>query len=201
MPFKNPHPLYSTWSGMRARCRNPNFRQWNNYGGRGITICERWDDFSKFAEDMGERPEGCSLDRIDNDKGYSPENCRWADRKQQQKNRSNALFVTIEGETFRLMDLAKSSGVDRATLMDRVKRGLPYAQVISREKLLDTTGLALGGKANGKRQKAKTHCPKGHPYSGTNVILSKEGYRRCRTCWNIKEANRRKRIKQEKEAQ
>ena len=71
---------------MRDRCLNPNNPFYKYYGGRGITICARWDNFANFVTDMGDRPEGMTLDRIDNDKGYSPENCRWTTKSQQQQN-------------------------------------------------------------------------------------------------------------------
>jgi hypothetical protein len=81
-------PTYLSWQNMRQRCHNPNTPRWDHYGGRGITVCARWDSFENFLSDMGERPEGTSIDRINNDGNYEPGNCRWATSAEQMSNRS-----------------------------------------------------------------------------------------------------------------
>lgn len=87
----NKHYLHRTWQHMRERCNNKNHPQYRDWGGRGIKVCERWDNFANFVEDMGDRPEGLTLDRIDNDGDYEPGNCRWATRLQQTLNRRNMI--------------------------------------------------------------------------------------------------------------
>jgi len=90
-------PTYNSWRDMKRRCHNPNRKAYKNYGGRGIKVCDRWMDFVNFLEDMGECPEGLTLDRINNDGNYEPGNCRWATRKQQVQNRrdqkNQKLFI------------------------------------------------------------------------------------------------------------
>lgn len=81
-------PTYISWKAMRQRCRDPKYWQYSDYGARGIAVCERWrDSFANFLADMGERPAGRTLDRIDNSRGYEPENCRWATSEEQNQNK------------------------------------------------------------------------------------------------------------------
>ena len=87
---------YNSWKMMRARCGNPLAPNYAYYGGRGITVCERWEDFLNFFEDMGERPAGLSLERIDNDGNYEASNCRWATRNEQQRNSRNAKITAAD---------------------------------------------------------------------------------------------------------
>jgi len=79
--------VYKSWQQMRDRCNNPNHHAYSSYGGRGISVCKEWGDFEKFYEDMGDRPENMSIDRIDNDKGYSSNNCQWSTPREQVNNR------------------------------------------------------------------------------------------------------------------
>jgi hypothetical protein len=117
------HPLYSIWQLMLTRCRNPNHPYFRVYGGRGITVCARWHDFKLFLEDMGPRPPGHSIDRIDNDGNYEPGNCRWATPLQQSRNSSWNRMVTYNGETKCAAEWAEALNLPYKTLTARLRAG------------------------------------------------------------------------------
>lgn len=125
-------PTYSSWLSMRYRCTNENSDNYHLYGGRGISICDRWNDFVNFLADMGERPPGTSLDRVDPDGNYTPSNCRWATPKQQARNRRNSLLVEIDGVLISLVDLAEEFEVPKTTIYRRYKAGLRGSELVCR---------------------------------------------------------------------
>jgi hypothetical protein len=112
---------YGVWKALRQRCFSKNQPGYKNYGGRGITVCERWEEFSAFLEDMGKAPsEKHSIDRIDNDGDYTPENCRWATRAEQRRNSRQLRMVTYRGKTQCLKDWATELGIKYSALYRRV---------------------------------------------------------------------------------
>lgn len=110
---------YRIWSNMLSRCTNPNVECYERYGGRGISVSEDWKSFDKFYADMGKRPEGKTLDRIDSDGPYSKENCRWATVAEQNRNTRRTQLVTFRGETKCLKDWATDQGIAYNTLRKR----------------------------------------------------------------------------------
>lgn len=111
------HPMYSTWDGMKQRCSNSNTSQYTDYGGRGIKVCDRWDNFANFLADMGERPEGMTLDRKDNNKGYNPENCKWSTRQEQNRNQRRTKLSLEKAREIRF--LYAQGGVTHMKLAER----------------------------------------------------------------------------------
>lgn len=123
---------YSSWKSMRMRCGSEAYPAYPYYGGRGIKVCERWSNsFENFLEDMGPRPShNHSLDRIDNDGDYTPENCRWATAEQQVNNRRNSLYVEYGGETLTIGQWALRLGKCRETLRERYHKGWSSAEIL-----------------------------------------------------------------------
>ncbi len=116
--------LYGRWSAMIQRCTNPKNAGYKSYGGRGISFDPRWKSFKNFMEDMSEGfKEELSLDRIDNDKGYSKENCRWVTMRQQNQNTSRNTFIDCEGEKLCVLACARKLGLHQATMYTRVYTG------------------------------------------------------------------------------
>lgn len=137
---KNKYPSsYKTWCSMKQRCYDKNLPQFKYYGARGIIVCERWHDYSNFVADMGEPPPGKSLDRINNNSSYSPENCRWADSKTQQRNKSNVHLITYQGQTKSLAEWADDLGISRGNLYNRIFRGWDVHQAFTRPYLKSRT--------------------------------------------------------------
>jgi hypothetical protein len=120
-------PEYKIWRGIRARCYNANSHIYPYYGGRGIVMCERWHaSFDNFFTDMGERPSPQhSVERIDNDGPYAPDNCRWATRTEQGNNTRQNHYVTYDGKTMSVADWARHLGIDYSRLLARLERGVP----------------------------------------------------------------------------
>ena len=135
-----PHLLrtYRAWVSMKSRCLRPQAESYYLYGGRGITICERWMTFENFAADIGEMKEGISLDRIDNSKGYEPGNVRLSTMKQQQNNRSNNRRITYQGRTQTMKQWSEEIGIDYRLLGNRIRRGVPFELAISSSQRLAT---------------------------------------------------------------
>lgn len=114
---------FKVWAGMINRCTNSKTPAWVNYGGRGISVCSRWTAFRKFLADMGVRPEGLSLDRINNDGNYEPANCRWATRTQQNKNSRHNVYIEHNGQRKLISEWADELGIQRPTLVIRFQKG------------------------------------------------------------------------------
>lgn len=137
--------VHKIWQAMIGRCTNPNAANFAHYGGRGIKVCDRWrESFEAFAEDMGPRPQGHTVERIDNDGPYSPENCRWATRKEQSSNTRRSHWVTFDGETRILSEWAQELGVKTNALTWRIKNwGLERALTTYGPRTKATSGSLL----------------------------------------------------------
>lgn len=117
-------PTYTSWDSMWQRCTNPKTPGFAHYGGRGIGVTERWRNFSSFLADMGARPSrDYEIERIDNDLGYAPENCRWATRSEQMRNTRNVIFVDWEGSRVSLISLSEKYGLPPGLVRQRVNNG------------------------------------------------------------------------------
>lgn len=136
------HPCYNLWRSMKQRCNNPGSDGYYRYGGRGIKVCKEWEqDFSQFVYDMGERPSSKhTLERIDNDGPYCKENCRWADWKEQTRNKASNRWLEYGNESLCITDWAERLGVSTMLIHARLKKGLTVEQCFESLKIFKNKG-------------------------------------------------------------
>jgi len=160
-------PTWRSWRAMRDRCFRSSHTAWSRYGGRGVTVCDRWDDFEYFLEDMGARPDGMTLDRVDTNGMYEPSNCRWATPRQQTENRRDSRYLEHNGERMTVTRWAERSRLTVTAIVTRVKAGLSMEEVLA--------------PADRRALIAET-CRRGHPRNEANTRIASDGARQCRVC-------------------
>lgn len=121
---------YKVWQCIRQRCLNPNNDAFANYGGRGITVDATWENFIVFLADMGERPKGMEINRIDNNKGYSKKNCKWSTSVENQNNRRNNRWISYNGKMVTVTQASRLCGVKPTTIFERLKKGCTNQQAV-----------------------------------------------------------------------
>lgn len=133
---------YNSWTCMISRCIHPSTPSYSKYGGAGITVCKEWrESFPAFLQDMGERPSAKhTIHRKENSKGYTPDNCVWATKREQQNSRDCTVFLTHEGRTLALGDWARETGIRYGLIHRRVQRGLPSHLVLFKGRVNGSTG-------------------------------------------------------------
>lgn len=171
MSRKTDTPEWISWYHMVQRCLNPSDKRYARYGGRGITVSERWrDSFEAFLADMGPRPSAShSIDRIDNDRGYEPGNCRWATPQQQRQNRSDNHYIVAHGQRRTITEWAVLAGLATRSIRVRLQNGWTPERAVTEAPRI-------------QRSKISGCCPQGHPYEGRNVRVNRRGARECRAC-------------------
>lgn len=184
MRNKTKHALYQTYCGMHNRCYRPNQPAYKNYGARGITVCERWrNSFEAFLEDMGPRPPGHSIDRIDTNGNYEPSNCKWSTVKENCRNMRTKRMVVIDGVEMHVSAAAEIYGLNPRTIYYRVKQGWPDEKVVSKDAHWNNKeSQKKAVAALVKKKAAQKLCKRGHPLSGENLYIAPNGSRVCRAC-------------------
>ena len=158
---------YQIWCGIKTRICNNKHANYRLYGGRGIKLCDRWYRFEEFLQDMGEAPEGASIDRIDCNGDYAPGNCRWATVEQQRNNCRTNRFVECWGQRKTVAEWAKATGLNAMPLIMRLNSNWPPEEALS---------LPPGAK------RKREFCRNGHKIGPDSVYVSKDGRQRCKEC-------------------
>lgn len=147
---------YNSWYSMKQRCTNQKKDNYPEYGGRGIKICSRWiDSFDNFVEDMGLRPEGTTLDRIDSSGNYEPSNCKWSTYSEQTLNTTATHWIDDNGEDICLSYFAKKYGIPATTIKHRIKNGLPLEDLKVKPENKLVYNIEYNGKIYGQREIAR----------------------------------------------
>lgn len=151
-------PTYKSWQAMRGRCSG-RLSMAKHYRDKGIVVCDRWQDFSAFLADMGKRPEGTTLDRIDSNGNYEPGNCRWATKSEQMRNKSDNVWIEHNGERLCLAEWEARTGLDHRTIRRRMALGWPVEDVLRAEKNFRYSYTGNTAAANKSRTRS-TNQPK-----------------------------------------
>lgn len=130
-------PTFNSWRGMHHRCRYKSDKRYRDYGGKGITICKRWFKFENFLKDMGERPKGKTLDRINNKGNYNKSNCRWATSLEQRLNRKDVVLITYKGKTQSLKQWSNELNIPYMRLYSRYRAGWSKLEILSTPKKIN----------------------------------------------------------------
>ena len=187
-------PEWRAWSSMRSRCLLETHPAYDRYGGRGIEICERWESFEAFLEDMGPRPSTAhSLDRKDNNGDYTPENCRWSTRKEQTRNTRTNRLLTIDGVTKPAAEWAEEVGLKYAVLKDRLRNGWDPKRAVFTPRRADDilkvrqrfgSWIVIGDapRAEGGKKRYRVRCDCGNESETQSYDLRKGKTTQCRPC-------------------
>ena len=154
-------PFYDVWRHMRARCEYPKAKGYAHYGGRGIQVCERWQAFKNFYDDMfASYSEGMTIERIDVNGHYEPSNCRWATHLEQQANKRNNRVLVYQGEEMHLAELCRRSGVSKTMMLDRLSKGMTPDEAVMNARE-STYGKSRWAQKYGKGRKSLTSSTAG----------------------------------------
>jgi hypothetical protein len=182
--------LYHLYIYMLRRCSSSTTPQYHRYGGRGIKVCERWkiqsprgQGFRNFKSDLGPRPKGYSLERVNNDGNYTPENCKWVPREQQYRNRCSNVWIEFMGVRMIAKDWARETGVREDVITKRLRRGVPPEIAIFETGNLHLRDPSAMIEAAAEKKRKQTHCKRGHPFEKDHIcrICKREAMRHRRS--------------------